>query len=178
MKAGVMAAPLVRVTTRSAGATQDLAVTLARVARAGDRIGLHGPLGAGKTQFAKGFALGLGVREVVISPTFTLMAEYTGRLPLFHVDLYRLANDADAEAYAAGLLDEREGGGVTVIEWAERLGIVLDPQRLEVSIVEDGETTRRITLEARGARYERYLAAAQGWVAPAGGTPATGTATA
>ncbi len=175
MKTGVMAAPLVRLTSRSADQTRDLAATLARVARAGDRIGLHGPLGVGKTQFAKGFAVGLGVREVVISPTFTLMAEYAGRLPLFHVDLYRLAAEADAEAYAAGLLDEREGSGVTLMEWAERLGAVIDPQRLEITLVEAGETTRRITMEARGARYERFLAAAQGWAAAKGGAPPTGT---
>ncbi len=150
-------------TSRSPAETRDLAATLAAAARRGDRIGLHGPLGAGKTQFAKGFASGLGVAGVVMSPTFTLMAEYAGRLPLFHVDLYRLAGEIDADAYAAGLLDERERAGVTLIEWAERLGPALDAHRLEVTLDEPGDETRHITLVARGRRYARYLAAARSW---------------
>ena len=93
----------VTVTTRSEEDTRRFAAQLATVAQAGDRIALIGSLGAGKTQFAKGFAAGLGVREVVNSPSFTLMAEYAGRLPLFHQDLYRLAG-AD-EIMAGGLLD-------------------------------------------------------------------------
>jgi tRNA threonylcarbamoyladenosine biosynthesis protein TsaE len=153
----------VRLTSHSAAETRELAAALAGAARAGDRIGLHGPLGAGKTQFAKGFALGLGVSDIVMSPTFTLMAEYAGRLPLFHVDLYRLAPDADADAYAAGLLDERERAGVTLIEWAERLGRTLDAQRLDVTLDEPGDDLRHITLAARGRRYARYLAAARAW---------------
>ena len=87
--------------------------------RPGDRLALVGPLGAGKTQLAKGFAVGLGITEVVNSPSFTLMAEYEGRLPLFHQDLYRLAGIG--EALAGGLLDERQDDGVTLSEWADRL---------------------------------------------------------
>jgi tRNA threonylcarbamoyladenosine biosynthesis protein TsaE len=166
MSAPARAAAVVCLTSRSANETRDLAATLARAARAGDRIGLHGPLGAGKTQFAKGFAVGLGVSEVVLSPTFTLMAEYAGRLPLFHVDLFRLADDVAAEAYAAGLLDERESAGVTLIEWAERLGPANEPHRLDVSLAEAGEAMRVITLAARGRRYARYLAVARSWTAP------------
>jgi len=168
------AAGEVRLTSRSAAETRDLAAALAGAARRGDRIGLHGPLGAGKTQFAKGFAAGLGVADVVMSPTFTLMAEYAGRLPLFHVDLYRLAPEADADAYAAGLLDERERAGVTLIEWAERLGPALDAHRLEVTLDEPGDETRHITLLARGRRYARYLAAARAWGSPS--ASATGAA--
>ena len=155
-----------RLTSGSPGQTRDLAAALAGAARAGDRIGLHGPLGVGKTQFAKGFAHGLGVRDVVMSPTFTLMAEYAGRLPLFHVDLFRLADDVAGEAYGAGLLDERERQGVTIIEWAERLGPALDPERLEVTLVEVGEAARAISLEARGRRYRRYLEVARRWAPP------------
>jgi len=151
------------VVSRDAAATRALGTTLAAAARPGDLISLVGDLGAGKTQFAKGFAAGLGVPDVVMSPTFTLMAEYAGRLPLFHVDLYRLAADADADAYAAGLLDERERAGVTLIEWAERLGTALDAHRLEVTLDEPGDETRHITLVARGRRYARYLAAARSW---------------
>lgn len=149
------------VTSRSEGQTRSLAAYLAAVARAGDRIALVGPLGAGKTQFAKGFATGLGVREVVNSPSFTLMAEYAGRLPLFHQDLYRLAG-AD-EIVAGGLLDERQHEGVTLSEWAERLPAEMDPDRLTVRIEIAGEQERRITLLPAGPDHERYLSAAATW---------------
>ena len=78
-------------------------------ARAGDLVCLWGDLGAGKTQLAKAFGAGLGVTDTINSPSFILMAEYAGRLPLFHVDLYRLADAADA--LAGGLLDERRSAG-------------------------------------------------------------------
>jgi tRNA threonylcarbamoyladenosine biosynthesis protein TsaE len=156
----------VEVVTRSAAETRAFAAALAGVARAGDRVALRGPLGAGKTQFAKGFALGLGVQAVIFSPTFTLMAEYEGRLPLFHLDLYRLAGADDAAA--AGLLDERQAAGVTLIEWAERLGPEVDPDRLEVELealdARDGEEgLRRILLSAHEPRYAAYLDRARGW---------------
>jgi tRNA threonylcarbamoyladenosine biosynthesis protein TsaE len=148
--------------TRSADETRDLAATLARAACPGDRLALIGPLGAGKTQFAKGFALGLGVSDIVNSPSFTLMAEYAGRLPLFHQDLYRLGGAA--EALAGGLLDERQDGGITLTEWAERLGTGLDPERLEVRLTVVGDHDRRIELVApRSARYDGYLDAAASW---------------
>ena len=103
-----------------AEATRALAARLAAVARPGDLLCLVGELGAGKTQFAKGFAVGLGITDTVSSPTFVLMTEYAGRLPMFHIDLYRL--DDAADALAGGLLDERQLEGVALVEWAERLG--------------------------------------------------------
>jgi tRNA threonylcarbamoyladenosine biosynthesis protein TsaE len=148
--------------TRSAAETRHLAATLARTARAGDRLALIGPLGAGKTQFAKGFAAGLGVSAVVNSPSFTLMAEYAGRLPLFHQDLYRLGGAA--EAIAGGLFDERQDSGVTLSEWADRLETGLDPERLEVRLFVLGDDERRIELRAPGAGdYDRYVEAAAAW---------------
>src|SRR6187402_1302211 len=115
------------VRTASAEETRAFAAALAAVARPGDRIALLGPLGAGKTQFAKGFAAGLGVTDTVNSPSFTLMAEYAGRLPLFHQDLYRL-NGAE-DVIAGGLIDDRQEDGVTLIEWGERLPDSLDAHR-------------------------------------------------
>jgi tRNA threonylcarbamoyladenosine biosynthesis protein TsaE len=156
-----MRAAATTVVTRSDVETRDLAAQLATVAQAGDRLALVGPLGAGKTQFAKGFAVGLGVREVVNSPSFTLMAEYNGRLPLFHQDLYRLAGAA--EIIGGGLLDERQQEGVTLSEWAERLPAELDAQRLTVRIEIAGETERRITLLPAGPQHDRYLRAAEAW---------------
>jgi tRNA threonylcarbamoyladenosine biosynthesis protein TsaE len=149
------------VVTRSAEQTRDFAAALGAVASAGDRIALVGPLGAGKTQFAKGFAAGLGVREVVNSPSFTLMAEYAGRLPLFHQDLYRLTG-AD-EALAGGLVDERGLDGVTLTEWAERLPAAIDRERLTVRFDVLSDDERQISVEASTPRHGRYLRAAQSW---------------
>ncbi len=144
---GSMSDPSIReqhVTTRDADETRALAARLAAVARAGDLVCLVGDLGAGKTQFAKGFAVGLGVTATVNSPTFVLMAEYPGRLPLFHVDLYRLEDAADA--LSGGLLDERQLEGVAIVEWAERLGPALPRARLDVIIDGSGDDPRRIAL--------------------------------
>jgi tRNA threonylcarbamoyladenosine biosynthesis protein TsaE len=159
--AGSAARSVVTITTRSADETRSLATALAAFARPGDRIALLGPLGAGKTQFAKGFAAGLGVREIVNSPSFTLMAEYDGRLPLFHQDLYRLSGAE--EAIGGGLVDERQLEGVTLTEWAERLPSEIDPGRLTVRIdVGDGEQ-RTITVESGAPEHELYLAAVHAW---------------
>ena len=138
--------------------TRALGARLAVVARAGDRIALVGPLGAGKTELAKGFAAGLGVVEVVDSPSFTLMAEYEGRLRLFHLDLYRLAGTADA--FEGGLLDEREADGVTLIEWGERLTADVDPDRLELRIVVLPDEAREVEVVAATADQARFVAAA------------------
>src|SRR5688572_1015274 len=151
----------VTVVSHSTEQTRDFAATLAAVASAGDRIALVGPLGAGKTQFAKGFAAGLGVREVVNSPSFTLMAEYAGRLPLFHQDLYRLSGAE--EAIGGGLLDERQLEGVTLTEWAERMPDSVDPGRLTVRFEVVGDEERHITVMAATPRHGRYLRAAATW---------------
>jgi len=147
------------VLTRDPAATRDLAARLAAAARPGDLLCLVGDLGAGKTQFAKGFAVGLGIDDVVSSPTFVLMTEYAGRLLMFHLDLYRLADAADA--LAGGLIDERQTEGVALVEWAERLGEALPTGRLDVLIDGTGDDERRITLRAGSADYTRYLTAAE-----------------
>jgi len=146
------------VVTRDPAATRNLAARLAAAARPGDLLCLVGDLGAGKTQFAKGFAVGLGIDDVVSSPTFVLMSEYAGRLPMFHLDLYRLADGADA--LAGGLIDERQLEGVALVEWAERLGDALPAGRLDVLINGTGDDERRITLRTGSDDYERYLEAA------------------
>jgi len=150
------------VETRDPAGTRALAGVLAVAARPGDLISLVGELGAGKTQFAKGFGAGLGVTDTIVSPSFVLMAEYRGRLPLFHIDLYRLAGAADA--LAGGLIDERQGEGVTLIEWAERLEDAMPSGRLDVLIEGTGDDPRRIVLRAGDAGYERYIEALPvGW---------------
>lgn len=152
--------------THSAEETREFAAALAVVAEAGDRIALIGPLGAGKTQFAKGFGRGLGVAEVVNSPSFTLMAEYSGRLALFHQDLYRLTGAE--EALAGGLVDERQQDGVTLTEWGERLPSELDPGRVTVSIDVLSDDERRITVSPARDDQHRYVAAAEAWASDAG----------
>ena len=165
MPAPAIQSPVLAVTT-SPDATQDLGAALGGVAAAGDRLALLGALGAGKTQLAKGFARGLGVEDVVNSPSFTLMAEYAGRLRLFHLDLYRLSGSD--EVLGGGLFDERQADGVTVTEWAERLDAALDPERLDVRIAIGDDERRSIELTSDSRRYARYLEAAARWAADGG----------
>jgi tRNA threonylcarbamoyladenosine biosynthesis protein TsaE len=144
---------------RDAEATRAVGASLGRAAQPGDVVCLFGELGVGKTQLAKGIAAGLGVSDTVSSPSFVLMAEYEGRLPLFHIDLYRLANVADA--LAGGLIDDRQASGVTVIEWAERLDGWLPAARLDISIEGISDGPRRLELQATDARHERLAAMAR-----------------
>jgi len=146
------------ITTADAAETRRLAASLAAAAEPGDLVCLWGELGAGKTQFAKGFGAGLGVAGTISSPTFILMSEYEGRLPLFHVDLYRLADGADA--LAGGIIDERQAAGVTLVEWPDRMGDLLPARRLDVVIEGTGTEPRRITLRSSDPRMARYMTAA------------------
>lgn len=136
----------------SAVATRRIGRRLGRSALPGTTFALVGPLGAGKTQLAKGVAEGLGVRGVVNSPTFIIVNEHAGRLPLFHVDAYRLT-DAD-EARQAGVFDERQADGVTVIEWADRLDgwLPADVLRIELELVDGAPHHRRLRWHA-GPRH-------------------------
>lgn len=136
----------------SAAATRRIGRRLGRAAPPGTTVALVGPLGAGKTQLAKGVAEGLGVRSVVNSPTFIIVNEHAGRLPLFHVDAYRLT-DAD-EARQAGVFDERQSEGVTVIEWADRLDgwLPADVLRIELELVPGAPRHRRLRWRA-GPRH-------------------------
>lgn len=124
--------------------------------RGGEILLLDGPLGAGKTIFVKGLAAGLGVDpEEVTSPSFTLVNPYEGRLPLFHIDLYRL--DAGASAAHAVDLDEliTNEQAVIVIEWAERLGKYPLPQCVwHVKIEGDGDAARNIAISRGNARKD------------------------
>lgn len=140
-------------------ATRSLGRRLATAAQAGDVVCLYGELGAGKTQLAKGFGAGLGVDDTINSPSFVLMSEYDGRLRLFHLDLYRLTGPSDV--VGAGLLDERQADGVSVIEWADRLGRALPGARLDVQIDGTGDEPRAIRLRATDEGYRRYLEAAE-----------------
>lgn len=134
--------------------TRAIGRVLGREAVPGTVLALRGELGAGKTQLAKGVADGLGVHSTVNSPTFVLMNEHVGRLRLYHVDAYRLADPE--EALAAGLLDDREIDGVSVIEWADRLDGWLPADRLDISLaIGDGPMERHLRWEAHGEAHAR-----------------------
>jgi tRNA threonylcarbamoyladenosine biosynthesis protein TsaE len=139
-------------------ATRAFAANLAAVAAPGTSSACGATLGAGKTVFAKGFGGGLGVRDTILSPSFVLMGEYAGRLPLFHIDLYRLATAT--EALDGGLLDDRQATGVVLIEWPDRLGAALPDDRLDVRIEGGADEPRSLRLTAHGKAHRRYLAAA------------------
>ena len=137
--------------SHGAAQTQRLGARLGELLDAGSVVLLEGGLGAGKTVLAQGIAQGLGIDDPVTSPTFTLIHEYAGRLPLYHVDLYRLAGDADAAAI--GLEEYVYGDGVTVIEWPDRAGTLLPTDHLSVALRPIAETKRALRFTPRGARY-------------------------
>jgi tRNA threonylcarbamoyladenosine biosynthesis protein TsaE len=147
----------VQLVTASPEDTRRLGARLAAVARPGDLLCLWGDLGAGKTVFAKGFGAGLGVEATILSPSFVLMGEYAGRLPLFHIDLYRLASAE--EALEGGLLDDRQVSGVVLVEWPDRLGAAIPPSRLDVHIDGGADEPRHVRIEAHGPEHQRYLGA-------------------
>ncbi len=133
-------------TSHSPAETEALGETWGREVHSGQVIALSGDLGAGKTQFVKGLARGLGITTRVHSPTFTLVNEYPGgRLPLFHLDLYRL--ETRAQILSAGVEEYLAPAGVAVIEWAERLRDGLPAGTLFVNIEIVSETERRIGYE-------------------------------
>ncbi|MGD7045883.1 tRNA (adenosine(37)-N6)-threonylcarbamoyltransferase complex ATPase subunit type 1 TsaE [Jeotgalibacillus proteolyticus] len=130
--------------------TAEFACKLGELLKAGDVLTLEGDLGAGKTAFSKGVAKGLGVTRTVNSPTFTIMKEYMGRLPLYHMDVYRLGEEGED----LGFQEYFEGEGVCLVEWAHLIEEQLPQQRLEISIFYEGEHTRRFELRPAGERYE------------------------
>jgi tRNA threonylcarbamoyladenosine biosynthesis protein TsaE len=128
--------------TRSSGETLSLAARVGTILRAGDVVALAGELGMGKTVFAKGIARALGVDDEVVSPTFTLVREYEGRLPLVHVDVYRL--DHLQELHDVGFDELLGGGAVTVVEWGDRVSALLPAERLDVLLTAGDEDDDRL----------------------------------
>ncbi len=136
--------------------TRDLAARLSRLLVPGDVLLLAGELGTGKTCFVKGLAEGLGVQEKVLSPTFTLLREYRGRVPLYHLDAYRLKGPEDL--FDLGLEEYLGGEGILAVEWGDRVRGFFKEEYLEVEISFAGETDeRRIRLLPGGSSWERRL---------------------
>jgi tRNA threonylcarbamoyladenosine biosynthesis protein TsaE len=131
--------------------TDRFARRLAEKLTPGDVIALEGDLGAGKTAFTKGLANGLGVTKTVNSPTFTIIKEYKGRLPLYHMDVYRVSDDSED----LGFDEYFYGEGVTVVEWAHLIKDQLPDEILTIFLYRNGENSRRLVLEPHGDRYHR-----------------------
>jgi len=144
-------------TTHDAAQTEAVGEAVGSQLRAGDLVVLTGDLGAGKTTFAKGLARALGVEQTVTSPTFTIVQEYEGRVPLAHVDVYRLERIQELHDFGfEELLEER----VTVVEWGEAIAAVLPRDRIDVRIGPGADDDDRVVeVVAGGAAWARRRAA-------------------
>src|SRR5512139_2569207 len=132
--------------SKSTSETIRLGKSIGSRLRAGDVVALVGELGTGKTQFIKGLAAGAGVGNptYVSSPSFTLINEYPGKVPFYHIDLFRLKNQKEAEGL--GLEDYLHGGGIAAIEWADKIPSLLSAEMLSIHIVYTGKNTRSIEM--------------------------------
>ena len=131
------------ITTNSPEQTELLGKKLAARLKPGDVIAYYGDLGAGKTAFTRGLAAGLGVTECVTSPTYTIVNEYlSGRMPLFHFDMYRLSSSE--ELFDIGWEDYLARGGVCAVEWSENVADALERDTVRVDIRRGGEESRRV----------------------------------
>ena len=144
---------MMQITTRSANETQALGQKLASRLAPGDVIAYFGDLGAGKTAFTRGLAQGLGITDPVTSPTYTIVNEYlSGRIPLFHFDMYRLSSSD--ELFDIGWEDYLSRGGVCAVEWSENVEDALqDAIRVTIEKDADEPDTRHITITG-GPRFE------------------------
>ncbi len=157
--------------TDTAEDTRRVGEAIAELLQPRDAVALTGELGAGKTTLVQGVARGLGVKEQVVSPTFTLVREYAGRLPVAHVDVYRL--DRVQEVVDLGLEELGDGEAVLLVEWGDAVDALLPVDRLDVEMTSralDSET-RRLVLTSEGPawalRWERLERALEPWSAAA-----------
>jgi len=143
--------------TSSTEQTEEVGRILGTMLEPGDLVCLFGDLGAGKTHFSFGIARGLRVPDQYItSPTFTFVNEYRGRIPFYHIDLYRLKDPSELESI--GFEEYIDSGGATVIEWAERAEADLPENKLNVYLSDVSENSRELGFFAEGERYEKLLA--------------------
>lgn len=147
-----------RIDSQNEQETIEIAKKIAQLVQGGMTILLEGDLGAGKTTFTKGIGEGLGIQRIIKSPTYTIVREYRdGRLPLYHIDLYRLE---EAEVSDLALDEYFSGEGLSVVEWPSVSPEDLPEEYLEVSLIRDLNdlNKRKIQLEAKGEKYEDLLA--------------------
>ena len=135
--------------------TIELGFLIGSLLQNGDMVCLDGDLGAGKTHLSKGIAKGLDIDEEITSPNFTIVQEYEGRIPLYHFDVYRIADSE--EMYNIGFDDYLNRNGAIVIEWSEIIRDILPSQRLDIEIIYAPEGGRYFTFNAYGKRHEQLL---------------------
>lgn len=135
--------------------TQDIGKAIGKLALPGDVILLTGELGSGKTCLTQGIAWGLGATEYAMSPTFVIVREIRGRLPLYHMDLYRL--DRPEETGDLGLDDYFYGPGVSVVEWADKAMALMPVEHLMVVLEYLSDAERRLRIKPKGERYETIV---------------------
>jgi tRNA threonylcarbamoyladenosine biosynthesis protein TsaE len=140
--------------TKSASDTIRIGKNIGTRLLRGDVVALAGELGAGKTQFIKGLAAGVGIGNptYISSPSFTLINEYPGKIPFYHIDLFRLERETEAEEL--GLEDYFQGEGITAIEWADKIPSLLPKEMLFIHIAYTGKNTRSIEMIGKGKRFE------------------------
>ena len=157
-------------TTAAVDETRALGAALAALSQPRDIVLLSGELGVGKTAFTQGFAVGLGITEQVVSPTFTIARDYDGRLRLHHLDVYRL--DHLQEVIDLGLAELTDDGGVTLIEWGEVVIPTLPPDYLEVRLsYGEGDDDRVVELAPVGVHWQARVRAMEAALDPwRGGT--------
>ncbi|MEW5768253.1 MAG: tRNA (adenosine(37)-N6)-threonylcarbamoyltransferase complex ATPase subunit type 1 TsaE [bacterium] len=141
--------------THSPEETRKLGEEIGKRLERGDIISLSGELGTGKTCFAQGIGRGLGITEGIRSPTFIIINEYQGRLPLYHIDLYRL--EGSSRIYELGYEEYLYGEGVCVIEWGEKINELLPPEHLSVNFTWMNDTQRQIQFFSSGKRFQGLL---------------------
>ena len=144
-----------KVTTRNEMDTIELAQNFESEKFPNMIICLDGELGSGKTVFTKGIANALGIKESITSPTFTIIKEYDGELPLYHMDVYRLNGNVEG----TGIEEYFTKGGVVVIEWADTIKDILPEERLDIKFKVVGENTRVLVLKPYGKKYEELCEA-------------------
>ena len=144
-----------KLTSHSPEETQRFGKELGHLAQAGDVILLVGNLGAGKTCLTQGIAWGLNIDGYARSPSFVVVNEYRGRLPMYHIDLYRL--DSIAEIAEIGLDDYLNGNGLCVVEWADKALNLMPPQNLLIKIDLLGDNERKLGLTSYGERYKEMI---------------------
>lgn len=148
---------MLEIETHSFEETVRFGIKLGKVLKPGDIICLSGDLGTGKTALANGIAKALGIEDYITSPTFTLVNEYKGTTPLYHFDVYRIADPE--EMFDIGFEEYINGNGITIIEWGEQISDILPKQLIKVHINKDlskGLDVRKVSVEFIGDRYRDY----------------------
>ena len=157
--------PTIHLVTRAVDETRKTAAAMADLLAPGDVVSLAGDLGAGKTAFVQGAATALGVTDPVASPTFVLVREYRGTVPLYHLDVYRL--EALQEVLDLGFEDLLDPRGIVFVEWGDAIEALLPDAHLRVELRVEDDDTRRMLVHGRGrswaGRWERLEAVLSPW---------------